>query len=65
MRKCKGCGNEYVSDDGLAGSGDGSKADEFMVFDGKMMRYVCPLCGGLIYTTDELETLTAEQKKAA
>lgn len=65
MYKCKACGSEYINEDDLAGPASGSKADEFMVFDGERMRYVCPLCGGLIYTVDEIETLITEQQKAA
>ena len=65
MFKCKSCGREYISESSLAGPANGFNNDEFMIFDGEKMRYVCPLCGGLVYSSEELETLNTEKQKAA
>lgn len=54
MLTCRGCGREYINEDDLIGPADGSKSDEFVVFDGHRLRYVCTLCGGLVYSADEM-----------
>jgi uncharacterized C2H2 Zn-finger protein len=52
MFKCDNCGEEYETRESFAMSQvDG---EEFMVFDGERMRDICPKCGGLICSLDEV-----------
>jgi predicted RNA-binding Zn-ribbon protein involved in translation (DUF1610 family) len=52
MFKCDNCGEEYETRESFAMSqADG---EEFMVFDGERMRDICPKCGGLICSLDEV-----------
>lgn len=52
MFKCVSCGKEYEFEQCFAlVSNDPS--DDVQVFDGKKMRSVCPMCGGMIHRVED------------
>lgn len=54
MFKCGNCGEEYEAREDFAMSETSENGGEFMVFDGERMRDICPKCGGLICSLDEV-----------
>ena len=53
MFKCSSCKAEFECEQCFTPVSGNEAAEDFLVFDGKELRSMCPKCGGMIYRTDE------------